>query len=75
MLAGAVNLPIEQLELQWSLRIRCVTKSEPKSGQTNRIQGTGYDDGPHAGRKVILFYFFYFHRSCSIATCPDARET
>ena len=39
MLAGAVNLQIEQLELQWSLLIRWVTKSEPKSGKTNRIQG------------------------------------
>src|ERR1700721_404266 len=36
MLAGAVNLQIEQLELQWSLLVRCVTKSEPKRGQTDR---------------------------------------
>src|SRR5580704_1609265 len=39
MLAGAVNLPIEQLEPPRSLRTRCVTKSEPNSGQANRIQG------------------------------------
>jgi hypothetical protein len=32
MLAGAVNLQIEQLELQWSLLVRCITKSEPKKG-------------------------------------------
>src|ERR1700693_1714962 len=64
MLAGAVNLQIEQLELQWSLLVRCVTKSEPKRGQTDRIPDKRDTRRcPRAGRKAS-----------SIATCPGPRE-
>jgi hypothetical protein len=63
MLAGAVNLQIEQLELQWSLLLRCVTKSEPKSGKTNRIRGKrDTTRRPSGGTKSYPLY--------SIATCP-----
>src|ERR1700723_3996953 len=64
MLAGAVNLQIQQVELQRSFRIRCVTKSEPKRGQTNRIPDKrDTRRRPQAGRKAS-----------SIATCPGPRE-
>jgi hypothetical protein len=66
MRAGAVNLQIEQLELQRSLLVRCITKSEPKSGKsgkTNRIQGKRDDATPPGRTKSyplllppVLFY-------------------